>query len=110
LSGGETVRPGSADIVIMLIADSRTRKDGAADIGGRYVAIRHHRDAPENDAVVLAHELGHLLGAHHACDVDVTGGIMGASGFSNAELLCPCARRAIESNLARLHSNIGLAP
>ncbi|MEE8457989.1 MAG: M12 family metallo-peptidase [Acidimicrobiia bacterium] len=94
---------GDADIAIVLTARSTTNNDGAADVGGRYAVVRHHPGESDKDIVVLAHELGHLFGAHHGCDVIDTGGMMGATGFENAELLCPCTRRIIERNVSLLH-------
>ncbi len=106
----DTVPLVDVDIVIVLTAGSVTRLDGAADVGGRYVVVKHHRDAWAKDVAVLAHEIGHLLGAHHGCDAGTEGGIMGTNGFSNAELLCPCTRRVIAGNIARFHQNTEGAP
>ncbi len=94
---------GDADIVIVLTTRSKTSDDGAADVGGRHAVVRHHPGARAKDIVVLAHELGHLLGAHHGCDTVDAGGVMEATGFTNAELLCPCTRRVIERNVSLLH-------
>ncbi len=105
-----TVPLDGVDIVIVLTAGSTTRKDGAADVGGRYVVVQHHHDARAKDVAVLAHEIGHLLGAHHGCDAGTDGGIMGTNGFSNAELLCPCSRGVIASNLAQFHRDAGVTP
>ncbi len=99
-----------ADIVVVLTALSSTRTDGAADVGGRYVVVQHHRDARAKDVAVLAHEIGHLLGAHHGCDAGTDGGIMGTNGFTNAELLCPCTRRVIAANIVQFHRSIEPAP
>jgi hypothetical protein len=94
---------GDADIVIVLTGRSKTSMDGTADVGGRYTVVRHHSGERAKDIVVLAHELGHLFGAHHGCDTGDSGGIMQASGFLSAELLCPCTRRVIERNTSLLH-------
>lgn len=102
-SAKATLPIGDADIAIVLTARSTTNNDGAADVGGRYTVVKHHPEANDKDIVVLAHELGHLFGAHHGCDVIDTGGVMGATGFVDAKLLCPCTRRVIERNVSLLH-------
>ncbi len=101
---------GDADIIIVLTSRSETRGDGAADVGGRYAVVQHHRGEREKDVAVLAHELGHLLGAYHGCDSPTGGGVMAATGFSNADLLCPCTRRVIEQNVSMLHSDPTQSP
>ncbi len=93
-----------ADIAVVLTAQARTTsQDGYAQVGGRYVAVAHHRGHPERDAVVLAHEVSHLFGAHHGCDVPGREGLMAAKGF-DGDLICPCIRRILELNANRFHN------
>lgn len=91
------------DIVIVMSAQPRsTAQDGYAQVGGEYVAVAHHPQHPERDALVLAHEISHLFGAHHGCDVEGREGLMTAEGFDQ-DLLCPCTRRILELNATRFH-------
>ena len=78
-------------------------EDGRAEVGGRYAFIRHHSGHGGRDEFVLAHELGHIFGAHHGCDVPGFAGIMAESGFEQPPLVCPCTRRVLEINVDRFH-------
>lgn len=103
----QTVPLGDADIVVVLSAQERTTaQDGYAMVGGRYVVATHHPDNPEQDAIVLAHEISHLFGAHHGCDVPGREGLMAPKGFDH-DLICPCTRRVLELNANRFH---GVSP
>lgn len=91
------------DVVVVLTAQSRSNtRDGYAQVGGSYVAVAHHPDHPDRDALVLAHELSHLFGAHHGCDVEGREGLMAAEGFDQ-DLVCPCTRKILELNSTRFH-------
>jgi hypothetical protein len=91
-----------ADFAIVLSAQPRsTTRDGYTEVGGSYVAVGHHPTDPGLDAFVLAHEVSHLFGAHHACDVPGRGGLMAERGFD--ELICPCTREVLELNAHRFH-------
>lgn len=97
---------GKFDIVILLTAQSRsTSQDGRAVQGGRHAVVAHHKEAPQRDALVLAHEIGHLFGAHHGCDVPGKGGLMQRGGFDGGDLICPCTRRVLEMNAYRFHTD-----
>ncbi len=94
-----------ADVVIVLTGQVAGKADGSADVGGRYAIVRHHADHDGQDEFVLAHEIGHVFGAHHGCDVPGLAGVMAESGVEQPVRLCPCTRRAIESNVQRFHDS-----
>jgi hypothetical protein len=95
------------DIAVVLTAQAvETSRDGDARIGDRYAIVARHPDRPERDAMVLAHELSHLFGAHHGCDLPEHDGLMASQGFSEPELLCPCTRRVLEMNADRFHRSL----
>jgi hypothetical protein len=78
-------------------------EDGDASVGGQFAIVRHHTDHGARDEFVLAHEIGHVFGAHHGCDVSGLAGLMADRGIEQPARLCPCTRRAIENNVARFH-------
>jgi hypothetical protein len=94
-----------ADVVIVLTGQVAGKADGSADVGGRYAIVRHHADHDGQDEFVLAHEIGHVFGAHHGCNVPGLAGVMAESGVEQPVRLCPCTRRAIESNVQRFHDS-----
>jgi hypothetical protein len=99
----ESIPLAGADVAVVLTAQARTTsQDGYAEVGGRYVAVAHHPEHPGRDALVLAHEVSHLFGAHHACDVPGRRGLMTPRGF-DGDLICPCTRRILELNADRFH-------
>ena len=96
-----------ADIAVVLTAQTvETSQDGHARIGDRYAIVARHPDQPERDVMVLAHELSHLFGAHHGCDLPDHDGLMASQGFNEPELLCPCTRRVLEMNADRFHRSL----
>ena len=91
------------DAVVVLSAQRRADSlDGYSEVGGEYIVIAHHPRDPDLDSLVLAHEVSHLFGAHHGCDVEGREGLMGAEGFDH-DLICPCTRRILELNVTRFH-------
>ncbi len=94
-----------ADLVIGLTGQSLPRVDGFARVGGQVAVVGHHRGAPERDVLVLAHEIGHLFGAHHGCDIPGIAGVMAGSGFEDPLIVCPCTRSILEANVARFHQD-----
>lgn len=95
------------DIAVVLTAQVvETSQDGYARTGDRYAIVARHPDRPERDAMVLAHELSHLFGAHHGCDLPEHDGLMASQGFTEPELLCPCTRRVLEMNADRFHRSL----
>jgi hypothetical protein len=97
---------GDEDVVIVLTGQVATgAADGSAVVGGRHAIVRHHVVHDGQDEFVLAHEIGHIFGAHHGCDVPGLAGLMAESGVEQPVRLCPCTRRAIESNVQRFHDS-----
>lgn len=95
------------DIAVVLTAQALgTSQDGYARTGDRYAIVSRHPNHPERDAMVLAHELSHLFGAHHGCDLTEHDGYMAGQGFNEPELLCPCIRRVLEMNADRFHRSL----
>ncbi len=78
-------------------------EDGDATVGGQSAIVRHHAGHGSQDEFVLAHEIGHVFGAHHGCDVSGLAGLMADRGIEQPVRLCPCTRRAIETNVERFH-------
>lgn len=95
-----------ADIVIALTGQALNGADGLARRGGRVLVVEHHPRQIEKDAFVLAHEVAHLFGASHACDLTDREGLMAKNGFADADLICPCTQRILEANAARFHAEI----
>ncbi len=67
--------------VIGLTGRQISRVDGIAHVGHIHLVARRHPDRPSYDGLVVAHEIGHLLGAkHHDCDHDYRC-VMAPKGF-----------------------------
>ena len=95
------------DIAVVLTAQTvETGNDGGARVGDRYAIVVRHPDRPELDSTVLAHELSHLFGAHHGCDLPEHDGLMASQGFREPDLLCPCTRQVLEINANRFHRSL----
>lgn len=94
-----------ADVILGFTGQELPDVDGFAPVGGRIAVIGHHRGSPERDVLVLAHEVGHLFGAHHGCDIPGLAGVMAASGFEDPLVVCPCTREILEANVARFHED-----
>ncbi len=94
---------GDADIVVVLTGQQLERGDGYAEIGGRYALVSRHPGHPERDAMVLAHEIAHLFGADHGCNLPGRSGVMAEQGFEDPNFVCPCTRQILETNAARFH-------
>ena len=105
----ESVDRADADVVIALTAQDLTGADGRAEVGGRYAIIEQHEGHPERDEFVLAHEIAHLFGATHGCDLSGHEGVLASKGFNESELICPCTRELLEANAARFHEEAELA-
>lgn len=99
----ESIDLANADIVIALTAQSLTGADGRAEVGGRYAVIEHHPGRLERDTFVLAHEVAHLFGATHGCDLAGHEGLLASKGFDEPGLICACTRELLEANAARFH-------
>ena len=97
------IDPGPSDIVIVLTGRTLFGSDGWAEVGGRFALVSHHPDRPERDAFVLAHEVAHVFGANHGCDLPAHEGVMAAEGFAEPLLICPCTRQILEANALRFH-------
>ena len=94
-----------ADLIVGLTGQVLPRVDGFARVGGQVAVVGHHRGAPERDVLVLAHEIGHLFGAHHGCDIPGIAGVMAGTGFEDPLIVCPCTRTILEANVARFHED-----
>ncbi len=76
------------EFVIGLTGEQISRVDGIAHIGHVHIVARRHPDQPQLDGIVVAHEIGHLLGAdHHECDHDYRC-IMAPKGFAQPARWC----------------------
>ncbi len=94
---------GDADIVVVLTGQQLEHGDGYAEVGGRYALVSRHPGHPERDAMVLAHEIAHLFGAYHGCNLANRSGVMAEQGFDEPGFVCPCTRQILETNAARFH-------
>jgi len=99
----ETMRVDNSDVIFGLSGQHLSRIDGFARVGGQVAVVGHHPGQLERDVFVLAHEVGHLFGAHHGCDIPGLAGVMADTGFEDPLVVCPCTRAILEANVARFH-------
>lgn len=104
-----TVELADADLVIALTGQRLDGADGRARRDGRYAVIEHHPGYPERDGFVLAHEVAHLFGANHVCDVPGREGLLAKSGYEDPDLICHCTKRVLETNAAAFHEQLDSA-
>jgi hypothetical protein len=88
-----------ADLLLVLTdQDAAGSTDGihVDSAGSPAIAIRHHRDRPDRDAIVVAHEVGHLLDLTHK-----PGTFMQARGFVETPYWSLCQRDAVQRLFAQ---------
>ncbi len=98
----DTVSPDPGQLVIGLTGRQISRVDGLAHLDDSHLVARLHPGRPELDGLVVAHEIGHLLGAHHhECDHDSVC-VMAPKGFSSPPTWCSHHILEMQLGAARL--------
>jgi hypothetical protein len=90
--------PNNASLLLVL-TDQETagRTDGvhSHSAGSHAIAVRHHRDSPQQDALVFVHEIGHMLDLTHEA-----GTYMQARGFVDDPAWSQCQHEAVQRLIA----------
>jgi hypothetical protein len=97
-----SVPAGPGYLVIGLTGRRVSRVDGIARMGHSHLVARDHPVQPEYDALVVAHEIGHLMGAkHHHCHHNYLC-VMTPKGFELPSRWCAHHVQEIQLYSARL--------
>ncbi|MDO8613706.1 MAG: M12 family metallo-peptidase [Dehalococcoidia bacterium] len=93
----QSVPRGEADMVVALTAQYHGQEGGIAAASNRQVLIKHHSYRPDQDALVVAHEIGHQLGLHHhACPHLYC--VMSSHSYDERRHFCPDHLRLLQAN------------
>jgi hypothetical protein len=90
--------PDDASLLLVLTdQDTIGATDGvhSHSTGSHAIAVRHHRDQPPQDALVFAHEIGHMLDLTHEA-----GTYMQARGFVDDPRWSECQQDAVQRLIA----------
>ena len=97
-------------LLLAVTAQDTTRYDGFAEESGSRVIVRFWPDNQDRNAMLIAHEVGHLLGSkHHAEEKECTeeGCIMNRKGYAHATEWCAHHQRLIRENIALTLASYG---
>ncbi len=92
-------------LLLAITSQDTVKYDGWADVpGGRVLSHFYHQGKRRNHALI-AHEVGHVLGArHHENEDECTedGCIMDEAGYAHADTWCEHHERAIRQHIATI--------
>lgn len=98
--------------LLLVITDQHTvRYDGWAQDSRDRVIVRFNHERTQRNAALIAHEVGHLLGAHHHEDDEecTEGGcIMDERGFAHATEWCDHHAETIQTSIDSMLSSVGV--
>ncbi|MBT3942257.1 MAG: hypothetical protein HOF43_06050 [Chloroflexi bacterium] len=96
---------GSDRILLAVTCQDSIRLDGVSRTSRSAVIVRYNHDDWQRNGSLIAHEMGHLLGAdHHGADekCESDGCLMEPSGYANATEWCDDHRDAIGAFVAEI--------
>lgn len=102
-SAERQVKRGPGNLLVAITPQGAVKYDGWAEERLNRIIIHFYEDGELRNSALLAHEVGHVLGAHHHEDEEECteeGCIMDREGYAHATTWCHHHRNVIREHLA----------